>query len=31
MPDERPLYEQLGFAPTNEMRFVGDLAVSNGS
>jgi GNAT superfamily N-acetyltransferase len=25
-PDGRTLYEQLGFAPTNEMRFRGDLA-----
>jgi len=25
-PDGRPLYEALGFAATNEMRFTGDLA-----
>ena len=25
-PDGRPLYEALGFAATNEMRFMGDLA-----
>jgi ribosomal protein S18 acetylase RimI-like enzyme len=25
-PDGRRLYEQLGFAPTNEMRYMGDLA-----
>lgn len=25
-PDGRPLYESLGFAVTNEMRFMGDLA-----
>ena len=24
-PDGRPLYEALGFAPTNEMRFMGEL------
>ena len=24
-PDGRPLYEQLGFVPTNEMRYAGDL------
>jgi len=24
-PDGRPLYESLGFVPTNEMRFAGDL------
>ena len=24
-PDGRPLYEQLGFAPTNEMRYMGQL------
>lgn len=24
-PDGRPLYEQLGFVPTNEMRFMGEL------
>jgi len=25
-PDGRPLYEQMGFVPTNEMRFTGDPA-----
>lgn len=25
-PDGRPLYEQMGFAATNEMRFTGDLS-----
>lgn len=24
-PDARPLYERLGFEPTNEMRFTGEL------
>ena len=26
-PDGRPLYEELGFVATNEMRFMGDLAL----
>jgi GNAT superfamily N-acetyltransferase len=30
-PDGRPLYEQLGFAPTNEMRFMGDRSPSCGA
>jgi len=30
-PDGRAIYEQLGFSATNEMRFMGDLAVPSGS
>jgi GNAT superfamily N-acetyltransferase len=30
-PDGRPLYEQLGFAPTNEMRFMGGRSPSCGA
>ena len=30
-PDGRPLYEQLGFAPTSEMRFTGNLSAPNAS
>ena len=31
VPDGRPLYEQMGFGATNEMRFMGDLAGLSGS